>query len=76
MSEQSQDYSDFTAKEIDEEINLLIKHAYDGATKILKKYKTTLVEVSKILLEKEVIEGTEFLELVDMYIICFRLTSL
>ena len=67
MSEQSQDYSDFTAKEIDEEINLLIKDAYDGATKILKKYRTTLVEVSKILLEKEVIEGAEFLELVDMY---------
>ncbi|MEK9727373.1 MAG: ATP-dependent zinc metalloprotease FtsH [Candidatus Margulisiibacteriota bacterium] len=67
MNEQSQDYSDHIAKEIDNEINLLIQDAYDDATKILKKYKKALVEISKILLEKEVIEGNEFLELVDKF---------
>ena len=63
MSEQTQDYSDFTAKEIDTEINELIDEAYEKATKILKKYKNVLVEVSKTLLEKEVIEGADFLKL-------------
>ncbi len=64
MTEQSIDYSDHIAKEIDEEINQLIDDAYDCATKILKKHKKVLVAVSKILLDKEVIDGTEFLDLV------------
>ena len=42
MSEQTQDYSDFTAKEIDTEINELIDEAYEKATKILKKYKNEI----------------------------------
>ena len=67
MSEQSQDYSDHIAKEIDNEINDLIQDAYAGATKILKKYKTALVEISKILLDKEVIDGPEFLDLVAKF---------
>ena len=39
MSEQSQDYLDHIAKEIDNEINDLIQEAYAGATKILKNTK-------------------------------------
>ena len=64
MTEQSIDYSDHIAKEIDAEINQLIDDAYDCATKILKKHKKVLVAVSKILLDKEVIDGTEFLDLI------------
>ena len=64
MTEQSIDYSDHIAKEIDSEINHLIDEAYEGATKILKKHKKALISISKILLDKEVIDGTEFLDLI------------
>ena len=67
MTEQSQDYSDHIAKEIDNEINALIQDAYDGATDILKTNKKALIEISKILLEQEVIEGNEFLTLVEKF---------
>jgi cell division protease FtsH len=67
MSEQSQDYSDHIAKEIDAEINALIQEAYQGATKILKKHKNALVEISKILLVDEVIDGPKFVELIQAY---------
>ena len=67
MSEQSQDYSDHIAKEIDHEINQLIDEAYDGATKILKKHKKALVGISKILLDQEVIDGPEFIDLIKQY---------
>ena len=67
MTEQSQDYSDHIAKEIDHEINQLIDEAYEGATKILKKHKKALVGISKILLDQEVIDGPEFVELITQY---------
>jgi cell division protease FtsH len=67
MSEQSQDYSDHIAKEIDAEINALIQEAYQGATKILKKHKNALVEISKVLLVDEVIDGPKFVELIQAY---------
>jgi cell division protease FtsH len=65
MTESSIDYSDHIAKEIDSEINQLIDQAVASATKILKKHKKVLIEVSKILLEKEVIDGAEFLDLIQ-----------
>lgn len=65
MTEQSIDYSDHIAKEIDAEINLLIQESYASATKILKKHKKVLISVSKILLDKEVIDGAEFLNLIE-----------
>jgi cell division protease FtsH len=67
MSDNTQDYSDYLAKEIDDEINMLIENAYSDATKILKKNKKALVEISKILLDKEVIDGTEFLTLLAQF---------
>ncbi|MGA0241491.1 MAG: ATP-dependent zinc metalloprotease FtsH [Candidatus Marinamargulisbacteria bacterium] len=67
MSDNTQDYSDHLAKEIDDEINALIENAYSDATKILKKNKKALVEISKILLDKEVIDGTEFLTLLAQF---------
>ena len=59
-SDHSQDYSQDTAKQIDEEIRRIIQSAYDEAYAILSEHKDKLIEISKILMEKEVIEGEEF----------------
>ncbi len=67
MNDTNPDYSEHIAKEIDSEINLLIQTAHKKATKILVKEKQSLVKISTILLEKEVIEGEEFLALFKKY---------
>ena len=48
-------YSEETAKTIDEEIKKIIEEQYVRAKKILKKYKKSLTDLSKMLLKKEVI---------------------
>ena len=48
-------YSEDTAKKIDTEIKKIIENEYSRAKKILKKYKTSLTELAKVLLQKEVI---------------------
>lgn len=61
-SEGKQNYSESTAKKIDEEMKTLIQKCYQDAEKILTKYKNQMIELAKILIEKEVIEGNEFKE--------------
>ena len=51
----SKPYSEQTAKLIDEEISKLIEFQYQRAQTILKKHKKELIELAKLLLEKEVI---------------------
>ncbi|RAP30789.1 cell division protein FtsH [Candidatus Marinamargulisbacteria bacterium SCGC AG-414-C22] len=63
FGESSKDYSDSTAKQIDDEIKALLSTSFDEAQKILKKNLKVMKELSKILLEKEVIEGKEFLKI-------------
>jgi cell division protease FtsH len=58
-----QDYSDITAHEIDQEIQALINKCYADATKILKDNQAKLESLSVLIMEKEVLEGPEFLEL-------------
>lgn len=60
---QSIDYSEETAREIDQAIRDLIKENYDKATAILLKNKEKLIELSKILIEKEVFEKEDFMQL-------------
>ena len=48
-------YSEFTAKLIDEEIKKITSEAYKKAKEILSKNKKSLISISKLLLEKEVI---------------------
>ena len=59
------DYSDETAKLIDDEIKNLIDNAYSKAFSTLKKYKKKLIEIADIILEKETIDRDEFLKLLD-----------
>ncbi|MCA9382037.1 AAA family ATPase, partial [Candidatus Dojkabacteria bacterium] len=56
----SRDYSEATAKEIDEEVLEIIDGAYKEVEKLILKHRETLDKVAKTLLDKEVIEGKEF----------------
>lgn len=59
-SNQSQDYSDETARLIDQEVQNLIDACYKDATAILTKNKKSLVALSKLILDKEVLDAEEF----------------
>jgi cell division protease FtsH len=65
MADHTQDYSNDIAKQIDQEMNRLIQEAYVSAEQILTTYKQALIEISKVILEKEVIEGVEFIDLFE-----------
>ena len=57
---QSKDYSDETAKIIDEETKRIIDAGYERAKNILSEHIDKLHAVAKVLLEKEKIDGEEF----------------
>ncbi len=53
------DYSEETAKSIDEEVMSIVKRNYDRAVTLLKDHIDILHRMSAELLEKEVLNGTE-----------------
>ncbi len=59
-SDHSKDYSEGTAREIDEEIRRLIDVCYAEAKQILIDNFDKLEEISKEILEKEVLDGKDF----------------
>lgn len=61
---QHRDYSEETAKKIDEEIGCLIKNGYDRAKQVLKENLDILHRLSELLLEKETVLGKELDELI------------
>ncbi len=61
---QRREYSEATAREVDEEIKKILKEAYDRAVDVLGKYRNGLDRVANDLLEKEEITGREVVELV------------
>jgi cell division protease FtsH len=56
---QIKNYSDDTAKIIDEEIKNIVDKAYNRALTLLKDHEDILKELSKVLIEKETIDGSE-----------------
>jgi cell division protease FtsH len=58
-------YSETTAREVDEEIKSILETAYQRATDILKKYRQELDDVANALLLKEEIPGEEVMRLVN-----------
>jgi cell division protease FtsH len=56
---QHRDYSEETARKIDEEINSLIKRAYKTAQKVLNENLDILHKLVELLLEKETVMGSE-----------------
>jgi cell division protease FtsH len=56
---QHRDYSESTAQKIDEEINNLIKNAYERAQSVLNENLDILHKLAEELLEKETVLGKE-----------------
>ena len=63
---QRREYSEETAKEVDEEIKKILRQAFDRAKDILEQHRVGLDRVAKELVEKEEISGKEVLELVGV----------
>ena len=62
---QHRDYSEDTARMIDEEIIKLIKDAYARAKAVLKENLDILHKLAELLLEKETVPGKELDELIE-----------
>ncbi len=63
---QRPEYSEETAREVDEEIKKILKEAYDRAVEVLRAHRDGLDLVAKDLLEKEEVPGKEILALVGV----------
>jgi cell division protease FtsH len=61
---QHRDYSEETARKIDEEINKLVEEAYNRAKNILEENLDILHALADLLLEKETVLGRELDELI------------
>ncbi|MBU1163451.1 MAG: ATP-dependent zinc metalloprotease FtsH [Proteobacteria bacterium] len=60
----ARDYSEETAKKIDEEVTILIKNSYKRAKKILNENVDILHKLAELLLEKETVKGDELDDLI------------
>jgi len=56
---QHQDYSESTAKEIDQEVRRIIDRAYKVSHDVISTHKNSLDRIARRLLEKETLEGAE-----------------
>ena len=65
-SDHSKDYSEATAREIDEEIKNLIERCYNDAAEILKSKYEQLEFISKRLIESEVLDSDAFKKLLGI----------
>ena len=61
----NKEYSEETAREIDIEVKKIIDDVYVKTREILEKRKPMLVKLSKMLMEKEVIEGEELKKILN-----------
>ena len=61
----SRDYSDETARVIDEEVEFILREQEDRARQVLGEHRKGLDAVARALLEKETIDGAEVGRLVD-----------
>jgi cell division protease FtsH len=60
----SKDYSDETAREIDDEIRRIVENTYNTVKQTLTENKELLGKVATTLLEKEVLDGEELRHLI------------
>jgi cell division protease FtsH len=56
---QHQDYSEATAKAIDEQVKNILDRAYKTATDVITTHKNSLDRIARRLLEKETLDGAE-----------------
>jgi len=60
-------YSNETAKNIDDEVSKFINRAYDAAANILKKHKKALRAIANALKERETLEQEEFYAIIKPF---------
>ena len=53
------DYSEDTARKIDDEVNRIVTTSYARGKKIIVEHRVALEEIAKVLLEKESLDGEE-----------------
>lgn len=61
----SQDFSDETARRIDDEVNALLRRSYQEATDLLTKHRDSLELIAETLLERETLDGFEVEEMIE-----------
>jgi cell division protease FtsH len=61
------DYSEETAREIDCEVRRIIDEQYERVTQLLEQRRAALVEGARVLLEREVISGSELRAIMDTH---------
>ena len=64
-----QDYSESTARDIDNEIKGIVVSCYDRARTLLKTNIHVLHKVAKTLLEKEVVDGPEIKKIIEELVV-------
>ncbi len=64
---QRPEYSEETARQVDEEIKKILKEAYDRAVAVLREHRDGLDRLAQDLLEKEEVPGKEVLELLGVH---------
>jgi len=60
-----QDYSEATARDIDQEVRGIVTSCYERAHTILRNHLEVLHTVAKTLLEKEVVDGQEIKRIIQ-----------
>jgi cell division protease FtsH len=64
---QMKDYSEQTAIEIDTEVRSIIMDAYERAKDLLRSDLTVLHKMAEVLLEREVLDGTEIDDIIKRF---------
>ena len=65
---EQRNYSEQTAREIDEEVRRIVQEAFDKSYNILQQNKTRLIMISERLIKEETIEGSLFESLFNQHI--------
>ncbi|GAC1554490.1 MAG: ATP-dependent zinc metalloprotease FtsH [Ktedonobacteraceae bacterium] len=65
---EQRNYSEQTAREIDEEVRRIVQEAFDKAYSVLQQNKTRLIMISERLIKEETIEGPLFESLFNQQI--------
>jgi len=61
---QHRDYSEATAILIDEQVKKLIQSSYEQAKKLMTDHSVALEKMAEMLLEREVLDGSEVLQII------------
>jgi cell division protease FtsH len=59
MSSRREDYSEATAREIDQEVRAIVEGAYDVARRVVRDHKEKLNRLAEALLERETLDAEE-----------------